>query len=552
MFILLQSKHIVMKRFFLLVLSVLLIVHIHGTTYAAAYEQHEPIEIHSTPSTQENPLIIEGYEISNPDGPAIQIEGVEYVIIRDCYVHDSGTTLSNHIQELVKETGDASHSTMSNWMVTGGISVFNCENVVIENNIVENNDFGIAVLSYEQRLDSVRIVNNTVRENHRSFFITVQNSDQVEIADNIVADNGLSLFVDNLGSFEAQSAGGEFPDGRTMGIVTHGSMNVSIHGNTVYNSSSDGIAATGGEIGLAQDIRIFNNTIYHNNEQGIWLQDAANVSVYNNYIYANRHRPQEAGGSSGINMEGGCFDVEIFENDIGYNDIMGVMIMNSSGISIHDNLIHHNVDGGIGFSQLTYSSNYEMRDVEIYDNQFLRNRVSALTYWSGVLDVEIYGNNFTQNGGAPYHYQFYEDHEILGHPEAWTILDSSTNIKIDNPNEENQIVIGQNLLDGVSVIGQLVLPEDTEPTPEEPPTVETDNEIETLNEEIASLVQEIQTLESINTQLNEEIEQLQNEKEQLTGQIIEIMDAREDSGIPGVPFTSIIIAFVFLYYLKQR
>jgi len=540
-----------MKRPFLLVFSLLLLVHVQGTQQAAAYQRHEPIEYHFTPSTHENPLIIEGYEISNPDGPAIQIEGVEYVVIRDCYVHDSGTTLSKQIQELVMETGDASQSVMTNWMVTGGIAVFNCENVVIENNLVENNDFGIAVLSHEQRVDSVRIVNNTVRENHRSFFITVQNSDQVEIADNIVADNGLSLFVDNLGSFEAQSAGGTFPDGRTMGIVTHGSMNVSIHGNTVYNSSSDGIAATGGGFARAQDIRIFNNTVYNNNEQGIWLQDVANVSIYNNKIYANRHRPQEAGGSSGINMEGGCFNVEIFENDLGYNDIVGVMIMNSSCITIHDNLIHHNVDGGIGFSQLTYSSKYEMRDVQIYDNQIFRNRVSALTQWSGALEVEIYGNNFTQNGGHPYHYQFFEDHEIQGHPEAWVLPDSPTYIKIDNPNEENQIVIGHNLLDGVSVDVQLVLPEITEPTPEEPSVEENTAEIESLEDSISSLEQEIQSLESINDQLYEEIKQLESENEQLMGQIEDLTEAIDNSAIPGVPFTSIIIAFVILYYRKS-
>jgi hypothetical protein len=38
------------------------------------YQRHEPIVIQNHPTSADKPLIIEGYEISNPDGPASRFE----------------------------------------------------------------------------------------------------------------------------------------------------------------------------------------------------------------------------------------------------------------------------------------------------------------------------------------------------------------------------------------------------------------------------------------------------------------------------------------------
>jgi FtsZ-binding cell division protein ZapB len=107
-------------------------------------------------------------------------------------------------------------------------------------------------------------------------------------------------------------------------------------------------------------------------------------------------------------------------------------------------------------------------------------------------------------------------------------------------------------LEGVPVNHQLALPDATEPLPDEPMFDGMYLEIETLHEKISALEHEIRSLESINDQLNSEIDQLQNEKDQLLGQISELTESRDKTAIPGVPFTSIITAFVILYHRRRR
>ena len=160
----------------------------------SSYVLHEPIMVEGIPTTPDAPYIVEGYEITNPDGPGIQIRNVAYVIIRNNYIHDCGTKISEQIQEDIGSgKGDARLSMMSEPFKTGGIMVFNAEgSVEIHDNEVVNNDFGIRVVGHSFRPSGVDIYNNTVHDNHRSYFVSVSNADNVNIYNNDVRDNGLS------------------------------------------------------------------------------------------------------------------------------------------------------------------------------------------------------------------------------------------------------------------------------------------------------------------------------------------------------------------------
>jgi len=106
-----------------------------------AYQPHPPIIIQNQPTSSDNPLVIEGYEISNPAGPGIQVRDVDHVIIRNNYLHDCGTKVSEQRQRLVKETGDARKGMLDKPFETGAILVFDAQGTVqISGNEVRGND----------------------------------------------------------------------------------------------------------------------------------------------------------------------------------------------------------------------------------------------------------------------------------------------------------------------------------------------------------------------------------------------------------------------------
>ncbi len=292
-----------------------------AVSFSPDYEPHGPIIIEHQPTSPDQPLVIEGYEISNPDGPGIQVRDVDYVIIRNNYLHDCGTKISERRQRLVEETGDARKGMLDQPFETGAILVFDAKGTVeISGNVVRNNDYGIMVQGHRHRAKSVSVHDNSVQDNHRAASIWVGEADSVDIHDNFVKDNGLDVFYDNEALVRAFEKGEDFGDGRTQGILAKDCNNVRIGKNTVINSVSDGIGIMNRglpfdqdhrlqfdpdhEKHLVHDIEIFDNVIERNGEQGIWITSAQRGKIYRNKVIANAHRRGKTGGSSGIMFEG--------------------------------------------------------------------------------------------------------------------------------------------------------------------------------------------------------------------------------------------------------
>lgn len=401
------------------------------------YQRHDPIVIQNQPTSPDQPLVIEGYEISNPDGPGIQVRDVAYVIVRNNYLHDCGTKVSEQRQELVKETGDARKAMLDNPFETGAILVFDAKGTVqISGNEVRGNDYGIMVQGHRFRAESASIFDNKVEANHRAAFIWVGQANRVQIHDNFVKDNGLNAFYDNEGLVQAMQRGENFGDGRTQGILAKDCSNVKIFKNTVTNSVSDGIGIMNRgllfdeehhlkldpdyEKHLVQNIEIFDNVIERNGEQGIWITSAKRGKVFRNKVIANAHRPGETGGSTGILLEGDVSEFDIFDNEVAWNDIFGIGIICSSSNTIRGNDIHHNGDGGVGWSEQGYIENRLSNNNFIEGNKIHDNRVAAFVVWGNTLGKTVLKNNeVANNGGNPIHFELYDDYDVRTHLEDW-------------------------------------------------------------------------------------------------------------------------------------
>jgi len=442
-------KHI----FYLLLFSQLFFSFGILTPSSSAYDLHKPVIVEKIQTTPDKPYIIEGFEIANPDGPGIQIREVDHVIIRNNYIHDCGTKISEEIQRQIRDIGKMRLSALSKPFDTGGILIFDAKTVEIYNNKVINNDYGIYVMGYNKRPVKVSIHDNIVKNNHRSAFIRVKNADNVDISKNDVEDNGLDIYMDNIGLMEAFKRGEDFPDGRSQGIATDGCNQVKVFDNTVINSISDGIGVFAGDLDQIQDIEINNNTVLRNGEQGIWIVKAKNGKIHHNTVMENRHRKDEYGGSSGIMLEGEVYDFEIFSNNIGYNDIFGIGIIASSNNRIYDNEIHHNGDGAFGWNELFYWRDDYYKDfvkgnTMIRDNRIHHNRRAVFVVNASILDnVIVEGNTITNNGGNPIHYEYYDDYKTETHPKDWEYDKKSELLILKSKDQKDQFKIGENMTD---------------------------------------------------------------------------------------------------------
>jgi parallel beta-helix repeat protein len=440
-------------------------------TDAVEYKPHDPIVVDHVETSPDAPYVIEGFEITNPDGPGIQVLHVDHVVIRNNYVHDCGTKISKKIQDKVKATGDARLSMMSNPRQTGAINVFDAKTVVISGNRVINNDYGIRVWGHNKRADQVVISDNQVRDNHRAFFVWVTRADSVEINDNRLKDNGLSLFIDNEALIRAFAKGKDYGDGRATGIVTDGCSNVRIHGNTVINSNGDGILVSGetsrGNVdSLARNIAVYNNTVVRNAEQGILFSSARHGKVYGNTIRENAARSDTTGGSSGIMFEANVQDFEVYDNEICFNDVFGITIILSTGISIRDNHIHHNGDGAIGWGKFFHPQAKVFdgldldRGIAITGNNIHHNRVAVFGFFTDQFSdkVKVENNRISRNGGQPIHYEQYGDHSTSTHPEDWEYDEPSVLLTDRGRRFVDCFSIQTNTIDGEEVPGYVEAP----------------------------------------------------------------------------------------------
>jgi parallel beta-helix repeat protein len=422
--------------------------------FTSAYELHDPIIIRTAveDNSPSNPYIIEGYEITNTDGPCIFIEGVDHVIIRNNYLHDCGTDKTAEILDLQDKEGCVSDG--GDFMETGALDVYKPKSVQVYNNKLINNDYGMRIEGGNGGIQRAIIRNNTVHRSHRDHFVWVKDAEDVEISLNDVRDNGLSELFDNV--MLARKLAGEDVncyDGRSQGIVIYSCNNVSIHGNFVSNSSSDGIGVMAdpnsnpsNPTNPSTDVRIFDNEVAENGEQGIWVAGGHDVAIYRNKVYQSKHRKGETGGSSGIMLETNAYDIDIYENEAYYNDMFGILLSAGTNINIHNNTVYMNGDGGIGFLHLEYIGEQGINNITISGNNIHDNRRCAICiandYFEGIIVEE---NVFSDNGGNPIHHESYPGNDFTDHPEDWAEKEFENVFSVEPEDKFSKLTIRDNI-----------------------------------------------------------------------------------------------------------
>jgi parallel beta-helix repeat protein len=350
------------------ILAILIIILLFPSI-ASAYEQHEPILIEDIRATADDPYIIEGYEITNPDGDCINIINSKHIIIRNNYFHDCGTNtkiIQKRTEHVYEEGGYAT-------------LIGNSSDIIFENNILQNNYRGF--MAYNT--PNLKALKNNITTSFSHSPFECERCNNSEFSFNYLSDNGKpEIFWD--------------PGDRSIGIWVKRSDNVNIHNNVVIRSTSDGIAVTGhiyapsftvdeftdrphpqaDWTGICNNVKIYNNLLLDNMEQGVWLVNARDIKVYNNTM-----RTSCSTYGRSIFTEFNVGDSEFYNNNFldCFNSVPGGA--NSFNIYIHDNnyyTIDESKDIFMDFSDFTGVGELAMRQgadyQESYGNREENNR----------------------------------------------------------------------------------------------------------------------------------------------------------------------------------
>jgi len=337
-----------------ILISLIVISSVSGG-FVSAYEIHDPIVVENVHATADDPYVVENYEISSSTENCIVIKNSKHVVVRNNFLHDCNWYTDEY---------------PGGWQEGNSLMVEDSEDITIENNVVKDNIIG----PYVRRSKMVKILNNTVTNSVHYSGIRCDHCTDSEIAYNYLSNNGVREWFDDLS--------------RIIGIWAVRGDNIDIHDNTVINSTSDGIAATGQDYmkndgisdwtGVTTDVRIYNNSLINNWEQGIWVVRARNVEIFGNDIYTSCDSPLPG---SGVFFEFDVADSEVYDNVITSCKHPGAIGIRFS----HNNNFHDNIHYG--------TEKFPLFDITDESNEDTEEKARL----SGIELVESSGNVFERN-----------------------------------------------------------------------------------------------------------------------------------------------------------
>ncbi len=329
-----------------------------------SFTPHAPISISSDSDleafpgtgTDEDPYIIEGYNITTTSDEGIYVTGTtKYLVIQNCYVNAKGDGI--RIYYIADGTLVISNNICSN---NGryGILVIGTPNATIVNNTCINNDNNGIVLSGSI---SSLIINNTCK-NYRggvdivdsplsivsnntciNDYIDVVGSDYSVITNNNFTTGGLSLYVDMLPSILTLTIEDNIVNGKSLGYFTNldsVTIDEPIYGQLILVNCND--------------VSISNQQLF-NTTRGLSLLNCSNIIAINNLLDFN---------GLGIHLFHTLNSI-IKNNTCNFNGI-GVEAENSIGSRIQDNTLCDNYHFGV---QLIDSDNSTLSDNVCYRNR---------------------------------------------------------------------------------------------------------------------------------------------------------------------------------------
>jgi parallel beta-helix repeat protein len=387
---------------------------------ATAYTPHETIHINGDADfinqvaiegwfgngTEENPYIIEGYEI-NSNLYGIEIKSTTaFFIIRDSRIlngvenNHCGIYLSNVTNGIIENCIIENN-------LNGIILSYTNNNLIINNNILSNNHNGILLFNSSQNIIRtnnissnglegvyitksfwIDITSNNISNNEKD--ISVEYSSGVYIANNTIIGNNISLSSStetNISNNSMISSGIIIKGDQLEQWNTHNiDNNNSINGRPIYywkNQMGGVVPLNAGQIILANcsNVKIENQEL-NNSPVGITLGFSSSNNITSNIISSNNKYGIYLHSSSGNAI------ISNTVTDSGWN----IHLYNSNANTIKENTISNTI-----FSLIFMGIHLEHSD----RNNITNN--TAINNWYGVylfssINNNITNNNFSMNG----------------------------------------------------------------------------------------------------------------------------------------------------------
>ena len=313
-----------MKKIFLAALLVLLVVSIPSITQPeeeTTLKPHDPIYINgneeftaengvvSGSGTEEDPYIIEGWEIIGGDFGIAIANTDAYFTIRNCKVREvvkwDGIALDN------VRNGRIENCIVQKVLRQNGIALNDSHNCTLANNLVENSQLDVIALFTS---DNNILQGNTVRSDSQWQYlcgIKLYGSSNNLLHNNTSTGNRVGIVVRDLNGYGVDSIG-----------------NILLR-NSSYDNDIDGI-----RLFQAKKTTVSGNTTMNNGEDGIRVAKSEDSILSNNVVESNEH---------GISLHGSTGSL-IVKNDMVRN-ALGIAFWESSGnIFHHNNIIHNKKD----------------------------------------------------------------------------------------------------------------------------------------------------------------------------------------------------------------
>ncbi len=335
--------------------------------------------------TIDDPYIIEGYNISNPSGIAIDIRNTDvYFIIRN----NTLTFSKDGIFLMNAKNGQIVNNTISG--NEQGIYMYNSANNTVSGNSIIENLEGISLWSSPNNTISANMISYNGKDG-----VLLSDSPWNSISDNIFTDDGIQLFYGTMPDFFVQTVVNNTVNGKPL-IFWEGENNKTVPagaGQVILVNSTD-IEITGQNLSntdlaiqlmLSSFVKVSDNILTDNNI-GISVHSSTNITIGNNTVASNDHGIALYRLDSGVihnnNVIGNGVGISLQEshtntitaNMVSGNSETGILLWDSPRNTITDNIL---VEDGILFQGTTF---------EIYFQTTVDNNTvngNPLIFWVG-------------------------------------------------------------------------------------------------------------------------------------------------------------------------
>ncbi|MHA2102536.1 MAG: right-handed parallel beta-helix repeat-containing protein [Candidatus Hodarchaeales archaeon] len=376
-----------------------------GYYYVLSNQDFSGYEIPGSGSSQD-PFILSGFVYNYPDLSFVHVQGT------DAYFKISNNDLDtvNGLRNVIDLRDTQNVEVMGNNVTGGdnGIFISNSYNILISNNnLYSNARNGIYVTS----LNSSIISDNTVYDN-AGHGIFVENSQIITISDNDVYNNGRDTLT-RL-SISGGSSINAFNGFLGSGIFLDPSMDINVTFNNVYGNAVDGISLEYTDHSTVYENVVFGNGESGLSLVDSSYNDIGKNIVYNNGFLVSG-QTASFGRFSVKNIDGflgtGIFldpsnNNNIFQNEVFNNAENGLYLVNSSYNQINNNKVYRNgvgqpatasttsFNGFLGSGIFLDPSNHNT----ITDNIVFENGLNGIELLESD-EVTISNNSVYSNGG---------------------------------------------------------------------------------------------------------------------------------------------------------